>query len=613
VRLGAVPASLLLVAGLALVPAWAHATITIQNNDAPGEGFNDNTPAAPVGGNPGTTIGQQRLIAFQFAADIWGAALDSNVTIVIGAQFNPLQCDDTSAVVGGTATSFIFANFGSVPPFPGPEFANVYYHSALADKRAGVELNPGQTDMNAQFNSNLGQPGCVPGSFFYYGLDNNAGTQIDLVTTLLHEFSHGLGFSQFASLTTGALGGSPALPDVYNRNLLDEIVGLRWDQMSNAQRAASAVRANHVVWIGPTVTSQVPGVLASGTPLLRVATPAAVHNDYPVGQALFGPPLGPPGANITVVAALDQNNASGPLVTDACTALTNPAAVAGKIAMVDRGTCNFTVKVKNCQLAGAVAVIIQNNAAGAPPPGMSGTDATITIPSVMVTQADGAAIRAQLGAGVTAQMVNDPAVFLGADNANRMFVFTPQPIVQGSSVSHWDLSATPDLLMEAILPVGIPQQLEGTDLTLALMRDIGWFPDADVDGIPNASDADDDNDGVADGSDCAPLDNGAFAIPLEVVGLDFATKTSMSWSSGAAGAGSGIQYDVVRGSIAELPVNSSGSTTCLGQTAATSLTVSASPAANSGFWYLVRGTNSCGNGGYGTRSNGTPNVTTVCD
>jgi hypothetical protein len=604
---------LLLAAGLALVPAWANATITIRNNDGVGEGFNDNTPAAPVGGNPGTTIGQQRLIAFQFAADIWGAALDSNVPIVIGAQFNPLQCDDTSAVVGGTSTSFIFANFGSVPPFPGAEFPNVYYHSALADKRAGAELNAGQTDMNATFNSNLGQPGCATGAFFYYGLDNNAGTLVDLVTTLLHEFSHGLGFSQFANLTTGALGGSPALPDVYNRNLLDTVVGLRWDQMSNAQRVASAVRANHVVWIGPTVTSQVPGVLAAGTPLLRVATPAAVHNDYPVGLALFGPALGAPGANVAVVAALDQSNASGTLVTDACTALTNPAAIAGKIALVDRGTCTFVVKVKNCQTAGAVAVIIQNNVAQAPPPGMSGTDATITIPSVMVTQADGAAIRAQLGAGVTAQMVNDPAVFLGADNTNRMFVFAPQPIVQGSSISHWDLSTTPDLLMEPILPAGFPQELEGTDLTLALMRDIGWFADADVDGVPNATDTDDDNDGVADGADCAPLEAGAFAIPGEIVGLGFGSKTSMSWTSGAAGAGSGILYDVVRGSTAELPVNSSGSTTCLGQTGSTNLTVSASPASGSVFWYLVRGTNACGNGGYGTRSNGTPNVTTVCD
>ena len=67
-------------------PAAASAHITIVNADGPNEGFNDPTPAAPVGGNPGTTKGQQRLIAFQFAADLWGAALDSNIDIQIRAR-----------------------------------------------------------------------------------------------------------------------------------------------------------------------------------------------------------------------------------------------------------------------------------------------------------------------------------------------------------------------------------------------------------------------------------------------------------------------------------------------------------------------------------------------
>ena len=73
-----------LILALALLPgaAFAAATITVVNTDGPGEGFNDPTPAAPVGGNPGTTRrGQQRLIAFQHAADIWGAVLDSPVEI----------------------------------------------------------------------------------------------------------------------------------------------------------------------------------------------------------------------------------------------------------------------------------------------------------------------------------------------------------------------------------------------------------------------------------------------------------------------------------------------------------------------------------------------------
>ncbi|HPH86536.1 MAG TPA: M36 family metallopeptidase, partial [Ferruginibacter sp.] len=68
--------------------------------------------------------------------------------------------------------------------------------------------------------------------------------------------------------------------------------------------------------------------------------------------------------------------------------------VAGKIALIDRGNCNFTVKVKNAQTAGAIAVIMVNNVAGYVL--MGGSDNTITIPAVNISQADGAILAAQL-------------------------------------------------------------------------------------------------------------------------------------------------------------------------------------------------------------------------
>src|SRR5688572_32725352 len=77
--------------------AFGQATIVIQNNDAANVGFNDPTPVAPVGGNPGTTLGQQRLNAFQFAANIWGATLVSNSTITVRASWEALSCTETSA------------------------------------------------------------------------------------------------------------------------------------------------------------------------------------------------------------------------------------------------------------------------------------------------------------------------------------------------------------------------------------------------------------------------------------------------------------------------------------------------------------------------------------
>jgi PA domain/LVIVD repeat len=113
---------------------------------------------------------------------------------------------------------------------------------------------------------------------------------------------------------------------------------------------------------------------------------------YGAVGASFGPPPPPdPGIAGDVVLANDGVGTT----TDACEALAGFPA--GAIAVVDRGTCNFTVKVKNAQDAGAVAVVIVNNVPG-PPSSPGGTDPTITIPSAMVSLADGTAIKASLPA-----------------------------------------------------------------------------------------------------------------------------------------------------------------------------------------------------------------------
>lgn len=114
--------------------------------------------------------------------------------------------------------------------------------------------------------------------------------------------------------------------------------------------------------------------------------------------------FGPQSFNISgnVVAAIDAADVSGPTTTDGCTALTNAAQVSGKIAFIDRGTCGFTVKVKNAQNANATGVIIGNVASSSSPtvpPGMGGTDATITIGAMSVNLADGDTMRSALAGG----------------------------------------------------------------------------------------------------------------------------------------------------------------------------------------------------------------------
>lgn len=111
-------------------------------------------------------------------------------------------------------------------------------------------------------------------------------------------------------------------------------------------------------------------------------------------EAEFGPALDTTGVTGPIVAVND--GIAGGTTTDGCEGLPRKS-LDGAIALVDRGLCNFTVKVKNAQAAGAMGVIVANNAAGAPFV-MGGDDRGFRISSVMVSQADGATIRAAAGA-----------------------------------------------------------------------------------------------------------------------------------------------------------------------------------------------------------------------
>ena len=115
-----------------------------------------------------------------------------------------------------------------------------------------------------------------------------------------------------------------------------------------------------------------------------VNTPEIITGAYGAGTAGFGPALGTAGVTGDVVLAYDPADASGPSTTDGCSPLTNPDEIAGNIALIDRGSCAFTIKVKNAQNAGAIAVIIADNVPGGLS-GLGGSDPSITIPSVRVT------------------------------------------------------------------------------------------------------------------------------------------------------------------------------------------------------------------------------------
>lgn len=453
---------LALALGLVVAGATQAADIVPLNADPQGTGLNDPTPAAPIGGNPGTTVGEQRRIVYQFAADLWGSVLESPAEIRVQASFQPLQCDSEGTVLGSAGTSPIY-----ILTSGGDPSTAMLHHGALSDALVGYDIQNGAgVDIVSRFNSSYGgiNPNgtpCSPGSGWYYGLDGNTPAgKTNFLNVVMHEIAHGLGFSGFGSVITGApLAG---YRDIYSSFVYDNVSQQGWYQLTNAGRLQALI-GNNLVFQGANVTAEVPLVLGEQVALRASGT---VTGDYAYGTALFGPEATT--ANFTGSVAIVNDGTAQP--TLGCAA--SPAgAYAGKVAVVDRGSCAFEIKVKNAENAGAIAVIVANNVAGIL---TMSDDPTVQamIPALSVSQADGAAIKAGVP-GVNVSLASIPGQLAGADASGYARLYAPNPVRQGSTFSHYDVSANPSVLME---PFNTPALLANlnVDLTPALFSDEGW-------------------------------------------------------------------------------------------------------------------------------------------
>lgn len=197
-----------------------------------------------------TGITPQAQAAFQYAATIWGNTVTSAVPIKVLVHFQPLL----SSMLGIT-----FPN--GRKNFSGAPITDTWYSTSLANSIAGVELNPGEVDIEMYLNSttawNYDTTGTVPAG------------QYDLVTVALHELGHGLGFLSLAkkTSTTGSFGLLTAsdfaplttsfpwpnldtLPSVFDR-LLVTYLNAELDTFPNPSTTlGTAFSGNNVYFIG---------------------------------------------------------------------------------------------------------------------------------------------------------------------------------------------------------------------------------------------------------------------------------------------------------------------------------------------------------------------------
>jgi minor extracellular serine protease Vpr len=204
-----------------------------------------------------------------------------------------------------------------------------------------------------------------------------------------------------------------------------------------------------------------------------VDTPASLAGTYqseegggPVTLASTGP----------ITAALVNT-----VPANGCTPLTNAADVAGKIAFVVRGVCNFTVKYQTAAAAGAKALVVYND--GADPtrinPIIMAADGT-TIPGVMIAAPIGFALAAAGNATATLQ---------AAPDADVISSFSSLGPGGGGSSFKPDLAAPGERIVSALMGSGTgPLELQGTSMAAphvtgaaALLRQI--HPTLDQAGI----------------------------------------------------------------------------------------------------------------------------------
>lgn len=265
--------------------------------------WNDNTAVAPVGGNPGTTLGQQRRNAMLEAARRLTEVMRSEVPISIRACWDDLGNPSTGQPFTIAAAgpndffiddrSLVDSNGDSRPtPFLPEKYA--FFAAAPASRLAGTSYCrasggdcANRADISIFFNQNIGSSGNFR---FHLGYTPAPVGSIDFLATSVHELAHGLGFVSLIDLDAsngGAVGAKPlGRDDIYSRKVVDISQGgtpRPLVRLTDAQRASALVSGFGLQWTDP---------LALASPLYR-----PIPNEP--GVRLFAPSPLRPGSTLS--------------------------------------------------------------------------------------------------------------------------------------------------------------------------------------------------------------------------------------------------------------------------------------------------------------------------
>lgn len=161
------------------------------------------------------------------------------------------HCTSSSGVLGFAGSNSGHINTANVPQ------TNTIYPQALANALAGSDVNTGEYDISAEFNSGIGTTGCLEGASWHFSdgsvAANTGAGEIDFYEVVLHEVAHGLGFSSWMNQAGQKNAG---YNDVFSNFLMDNSASTALkDMATDAARASAMIDSGDLVWTGNEVNN----------------------------------------------------------------------------------------------------------------------------------------------------------------------------------------------------------------------------------------------------------------------------------------------------------------------------------------------------------------------